>query len=161
MVAHCMSRTGHIRETQNRSFVIQQEGDKRTQDCIFDCCKRYVLFCPLWIPLAYFCNPMCFSSDFEEKQCRTLHGDRFKGTNGSAEMRPSHVPYVTLASGTFERQLSPHRTCGARVLRVTHTGLVQHTSGKLASGREVIMCRVSKKRSWHACCLQQNRCLRT
>ena len=48
-------------------------------------------------------DPMCFSSDSEEKQCRTLHGDRFKDTNGSAEMRPSHVTYVTLASGTFDR----------------------------------------------------------
>ena len=103
IVAHCMSRTRHIRKTQNRSFVIQQEGDKRTQDCVFDCCKRYVLFCPLLIPSAYLCNPMCFSSDSEEKQCGTPHGDRFKGTNGLAEMTPSHVTYVTLASGTFER----------------------------------------------------------
>ena len=103
---------------------------------------------------------MCFSSDSEEKQCRTPHGDRFNDTNGSAEMRPSQVTYVTLASGTFNRTLSPHRTCSARVLRVTHTRLVQHTLVKLASGR--LLCVVClQKLPGYACCLQQNRCLST
>ena len=52
IVAHCMSRTGHIRRTQNSSFVIQVEGDKRTQDYVFDCWKRCVLFCPSATPCA-------------------------------------------------------------------------------------------------------------
>ena len=59
----------------------------------------------------------------------------------ASEMRPSQVTCVTQASGTFNRALSPHRTCVALVHILMYKGLVQHTLQKCASGLWV-WCRV-------------------
>ena len=69
-----------------------------------------MLFSHLCVPSVCFCNPICFSPNFEEQQCGTRHGVNLKDTNGLTEMRSSQVTYVTLASGTFSRIFSPHRT---------------------------------------------------
>ena len=82
--------------------------------------KKFVFVLPRVLSVG---DPMCFSSDSEEKQCGTPHVDRCKDSNGLAEMRPSHVTYVTLASGTFKphtlatpnigTQFDVQRTCSA------------------------------------------------
>ena len=76
-----MSRTRHIRKTQNRSFVIQQEGA---------CCSA--LRRDRRRPSA---TPCASHRTLKKKQCGKTQGDRFKDTHGSAEMRPSHVTNVT------------------------------------------------------------------
>ena len=54
-------------------------------------------------------------------------------------MRPSQVTCVTLASGTFNRTLSPHRTCVALILSLTYNGLVQHMLQKFGKGCEFVV----------------------
>ena len=57
-----------------------------------------------------------------------------KDMNGLPEMERSQVTYVTLVFDTLKRALSPHRTCVAPVLSVTHRRRVQHTLQEFGSG---------------------------
>ena len=61
IVAHCISRTGHVRKAQNRWFVIQLEcGGGHIVESFTVEKVRFVL--PLVLS---FGDSMCFSSDFE------------------------------------------------------------------------------------------------
>ena len=55
--------------------------------------------------------------------------------------RTSQVTHVTFASDTFNRTHSPHRTCVALVLSMTHNGLEQHALQTIVE-RAVMLCRV-------------------